>query len=179
MSLQQASLNSWLTSGRLCINGEQPTNLSNRGNNLNNDVIINTSNNTNNSPTQRTNRRPKSRHLVQQSINSTDKCPTKFDQPWGHPIPETKSDSAFRIGFRNINSLPIQATDVKNDLIMRDIRQYSFDVFGFSETNLAWQNLPQRDRVYDRFKGKLEFSKFVFANNKDPEYKEQQQSGGQ
>ena len=93
-------------------------------------------------------------------------------------MPIDKSDSTFRVGFRNINSLPMQATDIKNDIIIRDIRQYNFDVFGMAETNVAWQHVPQRDRVYDRFKGKLEFSKFVSSNNKDPEFIDKQQSGG-
>ena len=114
--------------------------------------------------------------MIQQSLYPSDSNPTQFDSHWGHHLPIEKSDSAFRIGFRNINSLPVQATDIKNDLVIQDIREYNFDVFGLAETNLAWQNLPQRDRVYDRFKNKLEFSKFVSSNNKDPEYLDRQQS---
>ncbi len=176
MSLRQASLNSWLISERLKTN--ESHHRSNSLNNYNREIILNNSNNANNLERQHTDSRHSVRRLVQQSLVPGDLIPTTFDKKWGHPLPAEKSESTFRIGFRNINSLPQQSTDIKNDMIIRPVRQYEFDVFGFVETNLAWQNLHQRDRVYDRFKGKLEFSKFVSSNNKDPEFLEKQQSGG-
>ena len=47
-----------------------------------------------------------------------------------------------------------------------------------TETNIAWQNIPNEDRIHERFKGKFEFAKFTCSNNQDKTFKGIYQPGG-
>jgi hypothetical protein len=96
----------------------------------------------------------------------------------GHPLPKTKADHIFRLGFRNINSLPTQRSDPKNLQLVQDIKEAQIDLMGLTEINLAWQNLPLVDQIRERFRGLFEFSKIVSANNRDKTFDTKQQSGG-
>jgi hypothetical protein len=111
--------------------------------------------------------------LIQQHILS----PRSTNMVWGHRLPE-KDDGIFRLGLRNINSLPLSKNHSKNELFINDIIAGAFDIFCATEVNLAWHNLPYQDRIKERFKGSLEFAKFVTATNKDKELKEPFQRGG-
>ncbi len=96
---------------------------------------------------------------------------------WGN-IMSTKERGIFRIGFRNINSLPVQRSHPKNLKLIEDIKEANVDCMGIAEVNLAWQHLPYTDQLHERFRGTCEFAKFVSANNRDPKYSERKQSGG-
>jgi hypothetical protein len=90
----------------------------------------------------------------------------------------TKKEGHFRIGLRNINSLPIYKKHSKNDFFIQDIEEGDFDVFCSTEINVAWHNLTVTDRIQERFRRKLEFAKYITSHNTDQEYKTKQQSGG-
>ncbi len=176
MTIRQASLDSWLQSGRHKTNDSHQTTTNNEVDMQSTYNNYSTHSNATEPYSSRT-RNSRSANLIQQSLVPRERNNVSFDHPWGHSMP-IKTETHFRLGFRNINTLPIQATNVKNDLLVQDIRENDFDLFGISETNIAWQNLPVRDRIHDRFCGKFEFSKFVSSNNKDTSFQEKQQSGG-
>jgi hypothetical protein len=113
--------------------------------------------------------------LLQQHINPT--FNTISDKLWGHHMPQ-KMENTVRIGLRNINSLPLKSTHSKNDIFIQDIMNGQFDIFCATEVNLAWQNLDGNNKLYERFRGKLEFCKYITSNNKDPTYRDQFQRGG-
>jgi hypothetical protein len=96
---------------------------------------------------------------------------------WGNAL-STKQQGVFRLGFRNINSLPVHKSDQKNLKLISDIKETGIDCMGIAEINLAWQNLPYIDHLHERFRGSLEFAKFISANNRDPTFTERKQSGG-
>jgi hypothetical protein len=115
------------------------------------------------------------KNFLQQKLTNTLNNTT--DQRWGHKMP-IKTNSTFRIGLRNINSLPVMSSHSKNHIFTNDIREGEFDVFCATEVNVAWQNVPEQDRIQERFRGHLEFAKYVYSNNKDAEFKEKYQRGG-
>ena len=82
------------------------------------------------------------------------------------------------MGFRNVNSLPTQKSNSKNNQLIQDIRNAQLDCLGVAEVNLAWQNLPFHDQLKERFKGSLEFAHYTTANNQDPSFQGKKQSGG-
>ena len=89
---------------------------------------------------------------------------SKYDK-WGHTIGQ-KLERSARIVLRNINTLPKEKNHNKNDILINEIITSQADVYCATEVNVAWQNIPEEDRVTERFKGKLEFAKFVTAYNK-------------
>jgi hypothetical protein len=99
------------------------------------------------------------------------------DESWGNQISQ-KPQGIFRVGLRNINSLPTQRTYSKNKQLIQDIKEYGIDCMGTTEINLAWQNLPYLDQLHERFRGMFEFAKYTSANNRDPQFKDCKQSGG-
>ena len=101
---------------------------------------------------------------------------SKYDI-WGHAF-GPKIENSTRIVLRNISSLPKDKIHNKNDILINEIMQCQADIYCATETNIAWQNIPAEDRVYERFKGKLEFAKYTSANNKDKEFKGTFQPGG-
>jgi hypothetical protein len=113
-------------------------------------------------------------HLIQQQLLSTKQ---KIDTHWGHQI-ISKKDGIFRIGLRNVNSLPIKGNHNKNTALIQDIMEGELDILCATEINVAWQNVSAEDKLYERFRGSLEFSKFVSSNNKDIHYKDKFQRGG-
>jgi hypothetical protein len=113
--------------------------------------------------------------LVQQSIST--QARTNTNKGWGHKF-HKKLEGHFRIGLCNINSLPIYKKHSKNDLLIQDIEDGEFDVFCLTEINVAWHNIINDDRIAERFRGKLEFAKYITSHNTDKDYKTKQQSGG-
>jgi hypothetical protein len=118
MSPRQASLNEWLTAGRRKTNegNNNTNNFPDNNNDISTDISINLTNSNQQQQQQqqqRTRIRVQPRELVQQSLLNNDINRTPFDHHWGHPLPFPKSDTSFRIGFRNVNSLPMQASDIK------------------------------------------------------------------
>jgi hypothetical protein len=96
---------------------------------------------------------------------------------WGHIMPP-KTDGIIRIGVQNINSLPVNKTHSKNDIFIQEINNNAFDVFCATEINVSWTNLEPSDKLQERFRGKLEFAKFVSSHNLDKNYKDTFQRGG-
>ena len=115
--------------------------------------------------------------LRQQTLRPSIHMNRDSDASWGHEL-APKSQGILRLGFRNINSLPIQRLDPKNNQIILDVKSFQFDCMGVAEVNLAWQNLPYVDQLEERFRGMFEFAKYTSANNRDPSFRERQQSGG-
>jgi Reverse transcriptase (RNA-dependent DNA polymerase) len=96
---------------------------------------------------------------------------------WGHQI-QDKTEEDIRIAFRNINYLPHDKLHNKNDILIQEIRETQVDVYCANEINIAWQNIEAENNLYERFKGKLEFAKYICSNNHDPNYIGIGQSGG-
>jgi hypothetical protein len=113
--------------------------------------------------------------LTQQMINTTTQ--QIQDTYWGHALPP-KLDGVFRIGFRNINSLPRINQHSKNDEFVNDILNGELDIFGGSEVNIAWHNVKGVDKAHERLRGKLEFYKLVTSHNNDHEFLDTFQRGG-
>lgn len=84
---------------------------------------------------------------------------------WGDAL-ETKRAKHVRIGFRNINSLPLAGSDPTNKGIIQDIYDGKLDVLGCSEINIAWQNVSINSSVSRRFKSEFEHSRFIASNNR-------------
>lgn len=159
---------------------------STENNNTNN--IQNSANRTTNNTTNRTNistlRTNNRRRNSRQNRRSQRTLPTlrtrliKHDDEWGDPFNHNKDDDVFRIGLRNINGLPIDASHMKNYEIFSDIRTGKFDVFGITETNLAWHTLTESDRINERIRGKLEFMRYSSSYNRDMTFTDKRQYGG-
>jgi hypothetical protein len=113
-------------------------------------------------------------HLIQQSIRGVKTPTSKF---WGHNITK-KQEGIFRLGLRNINTLPTKKNHSKNTAFLQDIIDGELDIMCATEINLAWQNVNPEDKIQERFRGGLEFAKYVVSNNKDANYKEKFQRGG-
>jgi hypothetical protein len=79
---------------------------------------------------------------------------------WGHQI-QDKTEEDIRIAFRNINYLPHDKLHNKNDILIQEIRETQVDVYCANEINIAWQNIEAENNLYERFKGKLEFAKYI------------------
>ena len=101
---------------------------------------------------------------------------SKYDI-WGHSF-GPKLENTTRIVLRNISSLPKEKTHNKNDILINEIIQSQADVYCATEINVAWQNIPAEQRIYERFKGKLEFAKYTYSNNKDKSFLGTYQPGG-
>jgi hypothetical protein len=113
--------------------------------------------------------------LIQQSINPT--ATTNNNNHWGHRLGQ-KLPGTFRVGLRNINSLPTYTRHSKNNLLIQNIEEGGFDVFCATEIYVGWHNVSSEEYPANRFRGKLELAKYTTSNNKDKEYKEKHQSGG-
>jgi hypothetical protein len=59
-----------------------------------------------------------------------------------------------------------------------EILEGNFDIFCATEVNVAWSNVPAKDRPTERFRGHSEFSKIVTSNNGDKTYEDKFQRGG-
>ncbi len=126
--------------------------------------------------------RPRTRNissLRQQTLGPqmTSRRSSTNTESWGNNI-SRKPEGIFRVGFRNINSLPTQGGNQKNKQLIQDIKLHGIDCMGITENNLAWQNLPFMDQLNERFQGMFEFAKYTSANNKDPQFQDSKQSGG-
>lgn len=60
---------------------------------------------------------------------------------WGHPIRNTKTVNSIRVGFQNINGLPLQ-NNLKSLHLIEAIQDYNFDYFGVQEINTHERILP-------------------------------------
>jgi hypothetical protein len=125
----------------------------------------------------RNNSSPTAQQLQTINLPQTRLTRTSNASSWGDELID-KPTGCMRIGCRNINGFPIDASHPKNDEICLDINSNKFDVFGITETNLSWRNLLEKDRIAERFRGKFEFSKKCFSYNNDPDIQEQFQYGG-
>ena len=99
--------------------------------------------------------------------------------PWGDDL-LIKDSKVIRIAFRNINSFPIYANDTRNLEFVSDIKQGSFDIYGLTETNIAWNRLDRSALPSERFRGKFEAAHWISSNNTQTadDTKQIQQSGG-
>lgn len=88
---------------------------------------------------------------VRRSPNSRD-----TDGPWGHKLDPTKH--GFRIGFQNINGLPVDATRDQHTQLTTTLSNLSFDIFGAQEINLNLTHLEPTHHWWRRFKGAPFFS---------------------
>jgi hypothetical protein len=109
---------------------------------------------------------------------------TKMAQPennqfdmWGDSIKQ-KGKSVCRLVLRNVNSLPQESNHNKNDMLINELLLLDADVYCANEINIGWQNIELKHRVRERFKGKLEYAKFITSNNKDTNYTGSYQPGG-
>ena len=105
--------------------------------------------------------------------------PYPNSQPWGDTLSVKASDD-IRIAFRNINSFPIHSKDSRNLEFINDIYEGGFDIFGLTETNVAWNKLDRASLPAERFRGKFEAAHWTYSNhNQDAiDNKAIQQSGG-
>ena len=69
-----------------------------------------------------------------------------------------KTNQIIRITFININGLPQDKDNVKNRQIYNTLQKTQTDIIGFTETNLRWHKLPQRDQWRERTQGMWESS---------------------
>lgn len=176
-------------------NNNDNTNEVSNNDNANN-IDINTENHNNNSnstrrvqqqrtrqPAVRTNNRRRRRNGIQNLLRQSNipNLRTRViqnNEEWGDPFNTNKDEDVFRIGLRNINGMPIDANQLKNYEIFSDIRTGNFDIFGITETNLAWHTLNEADRLNERLRGKLEFMRFSHSYNKDFNITDKLQYGG-
>ena len=72
------------------------------------------------------------------------------------------------MGFININSIPEDSNDPKNDNIMETVNLCEFDNIGFAEVNRGWNKIKVKNRWSQRIKPWWEHSKTVVGfNTKD------------
>ena len=72
------------------------------------------------------------------------------DGSWGHCIKKSKSAQCARIGFQNINGLPLK-NNLKSETIVQVIKDYDFDYFGMQEINTHERILPPQDQWKRKF----------------------------
>ena len=99
--------------------------------------------------------------------------------PWGDDF-LIKDSRVMRIACRNINSFPIHANDTRNLEFASNINQGSLDIYGLTETNVAWNRLDRSALTSERFGGKFEAAHWICSNDTQTadETKQIQQSGG-
>jgi hypothetical protein len=102
---------------------------------------------------------------------------TLNDKPWGNML-HRKNDNTVRLAFRNIKSLPTKAENNRNDELIQDINDGEFEILGLAEINLCWNNLCEKDRIKERFRGCFESSHFVTSYNRDSDFRDKRQFGG-
>jgi hypothetical protein len=86
--------------------------------------------------------------LIQQQLDSL----TVFnDNDWGDPL-QSKASDCLRVAFRNIHFLPHNSRNSRNEELLFDVQVGNFDIIGLAEPNVAWNLLPDEDRLRSRFK---------------------------
>ena len=93
---------------------------------------------------------------------------------WGHDL--TTSTNGFRIGFQNINGLPVEATHAQHQHLITTLTTHAFDIFGAQEINLNLNSIDPQNQWWRRFKDKSYFS--FPAYNKHTHSKERRLFGG-
>ena len=71
--------------------------------------------------------------------------------PWGDQWKEEKDEKVLRIGFLNVGGLTAEAHSTKDLDLRQSLSKQDFDIFGMSETNLAWHLLPTAARPHKCF----------------------------
>ena len=80
---------------------------------------------------------------------------------WGDRL--TPEKTGFRIGFQNINGLPVVATHAQHSEIQKNLTTFAFDIFGAQEINLNLHRLEPMHTWQRRFKGSP-FFQFAATN---------------
>lgn len=93
----------------------------------------------------------------------SDRNPPHEAQPPGRAIPSLAGIDTTN--SRNISSLPHHFQEDKNEGISREFVDTEADIVGLSEINLAWQKVSHDDSLAQRFKSRLEASRFVSSTN--------------
>jgi hypothetical protein len=65
---------------------------------------------------------------------------TFWEERWGL---KKKAVGTIRFGFNNINGMGTRQTDTRNKDLQSFIKSGEFDLFGMTETNIAWKNNPE------------------------------------
>jgi hypothetical protein len=115
--------------------------------------------------------------FYQRSITTSGASTVSNEQAWGDTIGK-KEEGVLRIACRNINSMPMSASNSKNLELVEDMKVGEIDLIGLSEVNISWRHLPPEDQYKERFRGCFESLNIVLANNQDKEHKERRQLGG-
>jgi hypothetical protein len=74
--------------------------------------------------------------------------------------------------------MSINRESAKDDIIRMGISKYDFDIFGLSELNIDWRNIPEEDSLYGRTRYWWDSSHIVAANNCTTTNREVHQYGG-
>ena len=89
-----------------------------------------------------------------------------------------KKEGIVRIGYQNVNRIPVDGRSGKSRKVVDTIRTGDFDVFGMTEVGLKWSKVDHRDQWHHRVEGKLD-QRAIFGYNKhENQWSEQQQWGG-
>jgi hypothetical protein len=65
---------------------------------------------------------------------------TFAEERWGL---QNKAEGIIRFGFNNINGMGTRQSDLRNKELYGFIKSGEFDIFGMTETNVAWKNNPE------------------------------------
>jgi hypothetical protein len=76
-----------------------------------------------------------------------------------------KQDQTIRIGFININGLPMTTDNPKNKIIYNSITNKQINIIGLAETNRCWHKLKEKDKWKNRTRGWWESSHSTFGYN--------------
>lgn len=61
---------------------------------------------------------------------------------------QKKEKNVLRISFQNKGGFPIDRGKHKEGIIRKGITKWEFDVFGFVETNVDWQLVPEENKLF-------------------------------
>jgi hypothetical protein len=82
-----------------------------------------------------------------------------------------KEDNVLRIGYQNINRLPIDARASKSRDLIKLIAEKQMDLFLMTEIGLNWRNVGEKDKWFERVRGKFRASRSVMAFNRTEKIK--------
>lgn len=77
------------------------------------------------------------------------------DERWGDDIPfkSSEDDLTFILVFLNMNGVPEDIQEPKNEIVFNKINEFEIDIFSMVEVNLKLNELKDKDSIENRTLG--------------------------
>lgn len=89
-----------------------------------------------------------------------------------------KDENVVRILLQNVHGLPLWSSDAANNGVREGFEYTQADIYGMTEVNVHWRNLPDKDKLHERTASWFESRHLSVAYNTTVRAKRQRQYGG-